>query len=48
MSLSTVKHFISNLTTGMSDLVAIETVPWITSALGYLTTERDTLCPSSQ
>ena len=45
MSLFTMKHFINNLTTGMMDLVTMETVPSISFALGQMTTERDTIVP---
>ena len=41
MSLFTMKHFINNLTTGMMDLVTMETVPSISFALGQMTTEGD-------
>ena len=47
MSLLTVKHVIKSLTTGMCCLVTVETTSSITFALGQLTTERDTMCPST-
>ena len=47
MSLLTVKHVIKSLTTGMCCLVTMETASSITFALGQLTTERDTIFPST-
>ena len=45
MSLLTEKHFINNLTTGMMDLITMETVSSISFALGQLMTERDIIVP---
>ena len=47
MSLFTMKHFIKNLTTGMSCLLTMETILLISFALQVLRSERDKLCPSS-